>query len=167
VRFTRATSTDAAAVAELRARAADRLTEEFGHGHWSSHATERSVLRDLAASRVIVAREDEAIVGTLTLQSKKPWAIDVTHFSACRRALYLTNMAVEPRRQRQEIGRRLLAAALVEARAYPADAIRLDAYDAPAGAGDFYRACGYAARGRTVYRGVPLLYFELMTGVTV
>ena len=165
MRFTRATSTDAAAIAELRARAADRLTEEFGHGHWSSHATERAVRRDFAASHVIVAREDDAIVGTLTLQSKKPWAIDVTHFSACRRALYLVNMAVEPRRQRQGIGRRLLAAALVEARAYPADAIRLDAYDAPAGAGDFYRACGYASRGRKVYRGVPLLYFELITGV--
>lgn len=167
MRFTRATSTDAAAIAELRARAADRLTEEFGHGHWSLHATERGVQRDLAASRVIVAREDGVIVGTLTLQSKKPWAIDVTHFSACRKALYLINMAVEPRRQRQGIGRRLLAAALVEARAYPADAIRLDAYDAPAGAGDFYRACGYAPRGTKVYRGVPLLYFELMTGVTV
>jgi len=167
VRFTFATLADAAAIAALRVAAAEQLTADFGHGHWSLHATERGVRRDLAASRVIVAREDGAIVGTLTLQSKRPWAIDVTHFGACRKALYLINMAVEPRRQRQGIGRRLLAAALVEARAYPADAIRLDAYDAPAGAGDFYRACGYAPRGRRVYRGVPLLYFELMTGVTV
>ena len=165
--FSKAGPSDAAAIAALRAAAAEKLTADFGHGHWSSHATERAVRRDLAASHVLVARDDEAIVGTLTLQSKKPWAIDVTHFSACRKALYLINMAVEPSRQRQGIGRRLLAAALVEARAHPADAIRLDAYDAPAGAGDFYRACGYAPRGGKVYRGVPLLYFELMTGVTV
>ncbi len=37
------------------------------------------------------------------------------------------------------------------------------AFSAPAGAGDFYRKCGYAPRRGKVYRGVPLLYFELMT----
>jgi hypothetical protein len=46
------------------------------------------------------------------------------------------------------------------ARAWPADAVRLDAYDAPAGAGGFYARCGYRERGRVTYRGVPLIYFE-------
>ena len=30
------------------------------------------------------------------------------------------------------------------------------------GAGDFYRKCGFASRGRVVYKGTPLLYFELL-----
>lgn len=41
-------------------------------------------------------------------------------------------------------------------------AIRLDAYDATAGAGGFYARCGFAERGWVVHRGVPLVYFELV-----
>jgi GNAT superfamily N-acetyltransferase len=48
------------------------------------------------------------------------------------------------------------------ARAWPADAIRLDAYDHEAGAGEFYRKCGFKEVGRVTYRGVPLVYFELL-----
>ena len=43
-----------------------------------------------------------------------------------------------------------------------ADALRLDAYDSPAGAGDFYLKCGFKERGRVVYRGDPLVYYELL-----
>jgi hypothetical protein len=46
------------------------------------------------------------------------------------------------------------------AREWPADAIRLDAYDAPAGAGAFYARCGFSERGRVVYKGNPLVYYE-------
>ena len=38
--------------------------------------------------------------------------------------------------------------------------IRLDAYDAPAGAGPFYSRCGFREMGRVIYRKVPLVYFE-------
>ena len=51
--------------------------------------------------------------------------------------------------------------ALVAA-AWPADAIRLDAYDHAAGAGPFYAKCGFRERGRVVYRGNPLAYYELL-----
>jgi ribosomal protein S18 acetylase RimI-like enzyme len=121
------------------------------------------VLRDLKASRVLAARDGHTVVGTLTLQTKKPWSIDLVYFTVCNKALYLTNMAVAPDRQRTGVGRALLAEALVVARAFPAEAIRLDAYDSAAGAGDFYRKCGYRNVGGKAYRGVPLLYFELMT----
>jgi hypothetical protein len=40
----------------------------------------------------------------------------------------------------------------------------LDAYDAAAGAGRFYARCGYQERGRVVYKGDPLIYFELLLG---
>jgi GNAT superfamily N-acetyltransferase len=118
----------------------------------------------MKVSRVSIARASGVIIATLTLQTRKPWAIDVSHFTPCRKAVYLVNMAVSPGHQRSGVGRALLAAALEQARAVPFDAIRLDAYDGPAGAGEFYRKCGYRAVGGTSYRGVPLLYFELMTG---
>lgn len=165
LRFSTATAADAAAIAALRAAAAEKLTADFGHGHWSFITNEAAVLRDLKASTVLVARDRGKIVATLTLQTKKPWAIDVAYFTPCKKALYLVNMAVDPRRQRRGIGRALLTEALREAQQLPAGAIRLDAYDADAGAGEFYRRCGYRQAGKKTYRGVALVYFECMTGV--
>jgi predicted N-acetyltransferase YhbS len=147
----------------VRIAAANRLTRDFGDGHWSAHTNEASVIRDIRASRVIVARAAGVIVGTVTLQTRRPWAIDVTYFTPSAKVVYLTNMAVVPERQRSGIGRALLDEALAQARAVPFDVIRLDAYDAPAGAGEFYRRCGYRQVGGKSYRGVPLMYFELMT----
>ena len=69
-------------------------------------------------------------------------------------------MAVAPELQRQGIGKRCVAAAMEIARAWPADAIFLDAYDAAAGAGEFYRRCDFREVGRAPYRGAPLIYFE-------
>lgn len=144
---------------------ADRLTKDFGHGHWSSHTSDAAVLRDLKASYVLVARDRGKLIATLTLQTKKPWAIDLAYFTPCKKALYLINMAVHPRRQRRGVGRALMTEALRVARELKAHAIRLDAYDADAGAGEFYRRCGYRQRGKKAYRGVALVYFECMTGV--
>jgi hypothetical protein len=45
---------------------------------------------------------------------------------------------------------------------WSADAIRLDAYDAKAGAGEFYARCGWRERGRATYRGAALIYFEFL-----
>ena len=165
MRFSRATAADAPAIADLRVAAADKLTADFGHGHWSSHTYAAAVLGDLKASTVLVARDRGKIIATLTLQTKKPWAIDPAYFTPCKKALYLINMAVHPRRQRRGIGRALMAEALRVAREQQANAIRLDAYDADAGAGGFYRRCGYRQAGTKTYRGVPLVYFECMTGV--
>lgn len=166
MRITSATVGDAAAIAAVRVAAADRLTRDFGDGHWSSHTNDAAVLRDLKVSTVLIAADHGSIVGTLTLQTRRPWAIDPSFFTPCHKPLYLINMAVTPDRQRSGIGRALLAEALLVARACPADVIRLDAYAAAAGSGGFYRRCGYSAAGGNSYRGVPLLYFEHMTGVS-
>jgi GNAT superfamily N-acetyltransferase len=159
--FSLAAEADAPELAAMRTRVAARLTEQFGTGHWSSAVTERGVLRGIRGSRVLVARSGEAIVGTLRLQTKKPWAIDPAYFTSVQRCLYLGDMAVEPGLQRSGVGRRLLEEARVAAAAFPAQSIRLDAYDAPAGAGGFYAKCGYREVGRVVYRSVPLVYYEL------
>jgi GNAT superfamily N-acetyltransferase len=151
---------DALAIAALRTAVAGDLTARYGPGHWSGCATERGVLLGIRTSRVLVAHRGTTILGTLRLATKKPWAIDVAYFTAVPRPLYLMDMAVMPGHQGRGVGRRLLEAAAEAARAWPAQAIRLDAYDAPAGAGGFYESCGYTARGHVVYRGVPLLYYE-------
>jgi GNAT superfamily N-acetyltransferase len=101
-------------------------------------------------------------VGTLSLGTRKPWAIAPEHFTPVTRVLYLRDMAVAPAAQGQGVGRRLLAEAERLARAWPADAIRLDAYDAAAGAGEFYAKYGFKEVARVVYRGTPLIYFELL-----
>lgn len=163
--FAIATEADASAVAAVRNSAAECLTRQHGQGRWSSNSTERGILRDLSRprfSRILIARCDAAVVGTLVLQTKKPWAIDTSYFTAVAKPLYLVSMAVHADWQRQGIGRRLLKEAELHARNWPAEALRLDAFDGPAGAGRFYAKCNYREVGRVIYRDNPLVYFELL-----
>jgi GNAT superfamily N-acetyltransferase len=161
LRFQPATLHDAAALATLHTAVADNLTRRYGHGPWSGQTSERGVLYALRTSKVFVARLGDEIVATLRLTSKKPWAIDTSYFTPCRTPIYLLAMAVTPAKQRQGIGKRCLAEARNLASAWPADAIRLDAYDAEAGAGPFYSRCGFTEVGRASYRNTPLIYYEL------
>lgn len=163
LRFSTATADDAEALVHLHLDVAHDLTARHGEGHWSQTRTERSILRSIENphARLIVARDARNnVVGTLELATKKPWAIDRAFFTPVKRPLYLFNMAVDVAQQRRGVGRLLLAEAVRVARAWPAQSICLDAYDTPAGAGEFYARCGYRERGRKVYRGVPLVYYE-------
>jgi GNAT superfamily N-acetyltransferase len=160
--FATATLADVPAVASLRAAVATDLTRLHGFGQWSSVATEKVVVRDIDSARVLVARIGSSVVGTVRLAPRRPWAIDPACFTPCDRVLYLTDMAVDPARQRLGIGRQCLAHARHVAQAWPADAIRLDAYDAPAGAGPFYAKCGFREVARITYRQTPLVYYELL-----
>ena len=160
LRLEDATVDDVEAIATLRTAVALDLTARYGQGHWSSIVTEKGVLRGITTSRVLIARLGSDIVATLRLATKKPWAINVAYFTPCARALYLTDMAVHPSAQRRGIGRHCLEGTRQICAAWPANAIRLDAYDAPAGAGAFYARCGYREVGRVTYRNTPLIYFE-------
>ncbi len=114
-------------------------------------------------SRILTARVNgDTIVAVLRLATKKPWAIDTNYFTPVRRPLYLTGMAVHPDLQRKGIGRVILREAEAHARQWPAEAIRLDAFDAPAGAGPFYSKCGYRELAHLVYKQDPLIYYELV-----
>lgn len=119
-------------------------------------------LRKPRFSRILIARRGTRIVGTLHLATKKPWAIHTAYFTPAKCPLYLTGMAVHPDLQRQGIGRLLLDQAGAMARDWPADAIRLDAFDAQAGAGGFYLKCGFREVARVTYKQNPLIYFELL-----
>ena len=163
--FELATTGLAPALAELHTAVAGHLTRQFGAGPWSSKTSEKGVLLAMRTCKVFVAREGPEIVGTLRLTTKKPWAIDTSYFTTCDSPVYLLAMAIAPPHQRQGIGRKCLQAVQPIVRAWPADAIRLDAYDAPAGAGSFYARCGFTEVGRTTYRNAPLIYYELLRGL--
>jgi GNAT superfamily N-acetyltransferase len=159
--FSTAGADDAPELCALLNAASADLTRRYGDGHWSRLATENGTLRRITDSRVIIARDTHGrLAGTVELVTKKPWAIDRAYFTPVKRPLYLLNMAVDVSVQRRGIGRALLAEAERVARAWPAQSICLDAYDASAGAGQFYARCGYRQVGGKVYRGVPLVYYE-------
>ena len=87
---------------------------------------------------------------------------NLDNFSRSKRPLYRTAMAVLPGEQRKGVGRQCLDEARKIAAEWPSDAIRLDAYDADAGAGGFYLKCGFREVGRASYRDAPLIYFEAL-----
>jgi len=163
--FALATHSNAAELTALHNLVGEDLTRRFGEGMWSWRHTERGVFANLRKpkfSKILMARADQKTVGSLRLHTKKPWAIDVSYFTAVERPLYLTGMAVLPELQGKGVGRRLLKEAERLAREWPADAIRLDAFDGAVGAGPFYEKNGYREVARVKYKGDPLIYFELL-----
>jgi len=157
-----ATVDDVADLVSLRSAVNERLEAQHGRGYWTPGLTDKGVLFAMRNSSVYVGRIQNKLVATLTLAKTKPWSIDKSYYSPSKQPLYLTAMAVDPSVQRTGVGRRCLAEATRIARNWPSDAIRLDAYDADAGAGDFYRKCGYREVGRASYRSTPLVYFEML-----
>jgi GNAT superfamily N-acetyltransferase len=162
LKFRDATFDDVGVIAALQNAAAGALTARFGEGHWSSLVTERGAALSLRHARLRVGRSGKRVLTVLRLATKKAWAIDVSYFTPVKRPVYLTGMAVSVAHQGQGLGRLALEDACAVALAWPADAIRLDAYDAEAGAGQFYAKCGFQERGRIVYKADPLVYYELV-----
>jgi GNAT superfamily N-acetyltransferase len=160
--FRDATLDDVAVIAALHNAAAGALTGRFGAGHWSILTTERGAALAQRHARVRLGRDGRRVLTVLRLATKKPWAINLTYFTPVQRPLYVTGMTVSVAAQGQGLGRRAIEDACAVAKAWPADAIRLDAYDATAGAGAFYERCGFTERGRVVYKGVPLVYYEMV-----
>lgn len=162
LKFRDATLRDVPVIAALHNAAAGALTARYGPGHWSTLGTERSAAVAQRHARVRVGVADRKVLTVLRLATKKPWAIDVSYFTPVKRPLYLTGMAISVAHQGHGLGRLAIEDACATAMAWPADAIRLDAYDAEAGAGEFYTKCGFTERGRVVYKGHPLVYFEML-----
>lgn len=102
---------DAVAIASLWVAASQALTARHGEGPWSGQRTEKGVLYEMRNAAVHVLRRRNKVIATLTLCTKKPWAIDRTYFTKCHRPLYLTSMAVAPDLQRQGVGRLCMDAA--------------------------------------------------------
>ena len=159
--FGTATNADAAAIAALRMATARSLTQSHGAGPWTfALESEASVQAEIRTSTVLFVRDEGQVVGTARLATRNPWLVPTDFFTPCTRPIFLTAMAVAPARQRQGIGRRLLESARRVATELHGEAIRLDSYQGPAGAGDFYMRCGFREVWRGDYNGTPLLWFE-------
>ncbi len=152
---------DAAGIAAVRMAVGRQLTEQYGRGTWSFVAeSEWGVRADIMTSHVYVVRRAGTVAATLRLSTKPPWVGDISFYAPEPFALYLTSMAVSPSLQRSGIGRSCLEQVKRIAIEWPVRVVRLDAYDAPAGAGDFYRKAGWTEVHRAPYNGTPLIYFE-------
>jgi GNAT superfamily N-acetyltransferase len=151
---------DASALAALREVVARDMAQRFGEGPWSQSSDLAEIVLQLNASRVLVARQDDGIVGTVRLAKAIPWAIDASAFTKVSSALYVLGLAVAPHLHVQGIGRCLMDEAKQIVRAGSAEALWLDAYEHAAGAGPFYLKCGFRAVGRTLHREMPLMYYE-------
>jgi ribosomal protein S18 acetylase RimI-like enzyme len=162
VRLQVATADDVADLVSLRDAVNRHLVAQHGKGYWSVRLTEKGALFALRHSTVYIARYRKRPIATLALCTRKPWAIDTKYFSQSKQPLYLTAMEVDPKHQRQGVGKLCLEEACRIARKWPSDAIRLDAWDAEAGAGEFYRKFGFREVGRATYRDTPLIYFEML-----
>ena len=161
--FRFANDVDIPALLKLRLAVDADQALRFGKNRWSTAISEKSVARGLRSpSRVLVAKRHGRIIGALRMETKKPWAIEVRHFTPVEKVVYLHDVNVDPPVQQSGVGRQLIERAKAVAREWPVDAIRLDAYDGPSGGGSFYRKCGFIEVGRLVYRGVPLVYFEFV-----
>jgi GNAT superfamily N-acetyltransferase len=156
---------DVPVIAGLQNAAAGALTARFGAGPWWSLVSQRGAELSLRHATVRVGKVGKRVVTVLRLAQKKPWAIDVAYFTPVKRPLYLTGMAVSVPDQGKGFGQLALDDALEVARKWPAQSIRLDAWDGAAGAGAFYEKCGFAERGRVVYKGTPLVYYERLLEV--
>src|ERR1700754_3009033 len=84
---------DVPALAALHNATAGALAAKFGDGPWAGLGNERGAELSLRHARVRVGRVGRKIYTVLRLAPKKPWAIDVSCFTAVKRPLYLTGIA--------------------------------------------------------------------------
>ena len=159
--FAAATNADAAAIAALRMASARRLTERFGAGTWSfTMDTEGGVQAELRSSTILLVRDENLVIGSLRLATRNPWLGNTDFFTPCDRPIFLTSMVISPKRQREGIGRQFLQEARRVAGEMGGEALRLDSYAGPAGAGEFYLKCGFREVRRGDYNGTALIWFE-------
>jgi predicted N-acetyltransferase YhbS len=150
-----ATRADARALTALRTAVAQGLTLEHGGGPWSAFPSRATVVRQLRASNVLVARHGQEVVGTVRLIRANPLLLDASAFTPADVAIYLIGLAVATQCRGQGVGRQLVEACKGIVRAWSAQALWLDSYEHPAGAGPFYEKCGFRKVGATAFKETP------------
>lgn len=155
-----ASARDVSAIALLRSAVAEDMTQQHGAGPWSAFASRSLVLRQLRATRMLVARRGTDIVGTVRLIEANQALFDFSTFTRASVALYVIGLAVLPRCRGQGVGRELMESAKAAARAWPAQALWLDTYEHAAGAGRFYEKCGFRKVGTGMFNRPLLGYYE-------
>lgn len=152
---------DADALTALRIAVARDMTDRHGAGPWSVLPSKAVVIRQIRASHALIARSGDEAIGTVRLAWANPAVFDGTSFfSPTRAALYVLGLAVSPGHRGAGIGRKLMDASKQVTRDWPAQALWLDTYVHAAGAGDFYKRCGFREVGSSVLNHLPLRYYE-------
>lgn len=145
----------------VRAEAAAALTRDHGAGHWSVVSTLRTIRKHAADGRVFAAENDGNVIGTFVLSHRKIGFYRQSWFEHPRDpACYLTDMAILPSEQRRGVGSQCMREIERLAQERELLAVRLDAYAGDAGAGAFYRKCGYRRVHCGRVRAVALEYYE-------
>jgi GNAT superfamily N-acetyltransferase len=95
---------DIAELVAMRTRVSHDLKKKFGEGFWAGKPAEGGERFLMRIGQVYVARNRGRLIATLTLTKRKPWSIDVKHFHAAGKPMYLRAMAVDPAQQRKSVG---------------------------------------------------------------
>jgi GNAT superfamily N-acetyltransferase len=152
---------DVKEIRSILAAAAADLTARFGQGHWSTVRTIETLQKYVNDGVLYVVEVDLTAVAALRLTNRKIGFYRNDWFARPKDpAGYLMDMAVRPDHQRRGIGRRSMQLTEQLGRRAGLQTIRLDAYKGPAGAGEFYKKCGYALVHQGAFKGVALEYFE-------
>lgn len=156
---------DAKVIRAISVAAADRLTWDFGPGHWSRGRSLETIRKYIGQGTQYVADDQGEVLGSFKLTDQKIGFYRSAWFADPKaKAGYLTDMAVHPDQQRKGVGRAMMAEADRVAEGLGMKAIRLDAYDGPSGAGRFYEKCGFTLVHMGEINGTALEYFERVLG---
>jgi GNAT superfamily N-acetyltransferase len=156
-----ASTEDAPLVRELRVAVAEHLTREHGTGHWSQVGSVETIQDSAAAQILFVVEQGGELIGTFRLTDKKEAWYRASWFARPEaQAAYLRAMAIRPDDQRKGIGRFVMDWMEQRVQRKGLAALRFDAYDSKAGAGEFYRKCGYTHVHSGEFNGVALEYYE-------
>ncbi len=138
------------------------LTQAYGEGHWSKVRSLQTVRRNIEKKDVYLCRLNSTPVATFALSAKKPVFISAKLFSKPDEPYaWLTDLYVHPDYQRKGIGKKCMAAIRKLLRSQERKWLRFDAYDAKAGACEFYLKCDCTLIGKATASGTKLLVYEV------
>jgi GNAT superfamily N-acetyltransferase len=150
-------------IAAVRDDSSGDLQRRFGEGHWCGITNPDRLKREIKKGRqlYLVSSAGEP-VATFAIAESGPKFLRPDWFTEPQSpAMYLTGLSVVCAGQGQGVGRWCMKFIRKNVASRGFKWLRFDAYDAPAGALDFYAKCGCAERQRFDFNGVALIAIEM------
>ncbi|WP_018758194.1 GNAT family N-acetyltransferase [Paenibacillus terrigena] len=151
--ITRPNLSDLKHLMDIINRCTDHLNQ-LGIDQWNEHYPTTDLVRsDIALGNVYTYREDEAILGLMTLGETQPAEYEHIQWSSkdTTRVLTVYRLAVDPKCQGRGIARKLIEYAEHEARSREFSCIRMDCYTKNKRAYELYRYLNYELKGTVVF----------------